>query len=220
MRGTSSAGGEGNNTETLQLTAARTTNNQLLHSNCRQQLASPRVRKPRNGKYDIQNKYRDGGIYVLHKLPAYGVSKQWCSSVPLKHGVNIKHLLSITGLLGVDLTTTFINTRVEVTGEWRRLHNEELNDRYSLPNIMRVVKSRMRWAGHVARMGEERGVHRVLVGKPEGKSPLGRPRCRWEDNIKMDVQEVGGGRGYWKELAQDRDVWRARVSMVKNLRVL
>jgi hypothetical protein len=75
-----------------------------------------------------------------------------------------------------------------VTGEWRKLHNEELNDLYSLTNIVRVVKSRrMRWAGHVARMGEDRGVHRVLVGKPEGKSSLGRPRRRWEDNIKMDL---------------------------------
>ena len=74
--------------------------------------------------------------------------------------------------------------------------NEELSDPYSLPNIVWVVKSRrMRWAGHVARMGEERGVHRVLVGKPEGKRPLGRPRRRWEDNIKMDLQEVGGGCG-------------------------
>ena len=78
----------------------------------------------------------------------------------------------------------------------RRLHSEELNDLYSLPNIVWVVKSRrMRWAGHVERMGEDRGVHRVLVGKPEGKRPLGRPRYRWEDNIKMDLQEVGGGRG-------------------------
>jgi len=81
----------------------------------------------------------------------------------------------------------------EVTGEWRKVHNEELSDLYSLPNIVRVVKSRrMRWVGHVARMGQERGVHRVLVGKPEGKRPMGRPRRRWEDNIKMDLQEVGG----------------------------
>jgi hypothetical protein len=110
--------------------------------------------------------------------------------------------------------------RDEVTGERRKLHNEELNDLYSLPNIVRMVKSRrMRWAGHVARMGEERGVHRVLVGKPEGKSPLGRPRRRWEDNIKLDVEEIGGGRGDWMELAQDRDRWRALVSAVKNLRV-
>jgi hypothetical protein len=77
----------------------------------------------------------------------------------------------------------------------------------------------MRWAGHVARIGEERVVHRVLVGKPEGKGPLGRPRRRWEDNIKMDLQEVGRGCGGWMELAQDRDRWRALVSAVKILRV-
>jgi hypothetical protein len=107
-----------------------------------------------------------------------------------------------------------------VTGEWRKLHNEELNDLYSLPNIVRVVKlRRMGWAGHVARMGEERGVHRVLVGKLEGQRPMGRPRRRWEDNIKIDVEEVGGGHGDWMELAQDRDRWRALVSTVKNLRV-
>jgi hypothetical protein len=87
--------------------------------------------------------------------------------------------------------------RDEVTGEWRKLHNEELNDLYPLPNIVRVVKSRhMRWAGQVARMGEDRGVHRVLVKKPEEKTPLGRPRRRWEDNIKVNFQEVGGG-GSW-----------------------
>ena len=85
---------------------------------------------------------------------------------------------------------------------------------------MRVVKSRrMRWAGHVARMGEDRGVHRVLVGKPEGKRPLGRPRRRREDNIKMDLQEVGGGHGDWIELAQDKDRWWALVGMVRDFRV-
>jgi hypothetical protein len=100
------------------------------------------------------------------------------------------------------------------------LHNEELNDLYSLPNIVWVVKLiRMRWAGHVARMGEDRGVHRMLVGKPEGKRPLGRPRRRWEDNIKMDLQEVGGGRGDWMELAQVRDRWLALVGTVRNFRV-
>jgi hypothetical protein len=93
----------------------------------------------------------------------------------------------------------------EVTGEWRRLHNEELNDLYSSPNTVWVIKSRrMRWAGHVARMGEERGAYRVLVGKPEGKRLLRRPRRRWVD-IWMDLQEVGCGYVDWIWLAQDRD---------------
>jgi len=91
------------------------------------------------------------------------------------------------------LRRVFGSKRDEVIGEWRKLHNEELRDLYFLPNIVRVVKSRrMRWAGHVARMGKGRGVHRVLVGKPEGKRPLGRPRRRWENNIKMDLRKVGG----------------------------
>jgi hypothetical protein len=77
----------------------------------------------------------------------------------------------------------------------------------------------MRWAGHVARIGESRGIYRVLVGKPEGKRPLGRPRHRWEENIKMDLQEVGCGRVDWIKLAQDRDRWRALVNAVMNLRV-
>jgi hypothetical protein len=117
------------------------------------------------------------------------------------------------------LMRVFGPKRDEVTGEWRKLHNEELND-LSLPNIVRVVKSRrMRWAGQVARMGEDRGVHRVLVGKPERKRSLGRIRRRWEDNIKMDLQEVEGDRGDWMELAQDGDRWRALVGTVRDFRV-
>ena len=119
------------------------------------------------------------------------------------------------------LRRVFGPKRDEVIGERRKLHNEELRDLYSLPNIVRVVKSRrMRWEGHVARMGEGRGVHRVLVGrKTEGKRPMGRPRRRWEDNSKMDLQEVGGGCGDWMELAQDRDRWRELVNTVMNFRV-
>ena len=109
---------------------------------------------------------------------------------------------------------------MEVTGEWRKLHNEELNYLYSSPNIVWVIKSRrIRWARHVARKGEKRGVYTVLVGKPEGKRPLERARRRWEDNIKMDFREVGCGVMDWIELVQDRDRWRAPVNVVMNLRV-
>jgi len=118
------------------------------------------------------------------------------------------------------LRRTFGSRRDEVTGEWRKLHNEELNDLYCSPNIVQVIKSRrMRWAEHVARMGDTRGVYKVLVGKPEGKRALGRPRRRWDDNIKMDLLEMGCGGVERIEVAHDRDRWRALVNAVMNFPV-
>jgi hypothetical protein len=98
--------------------------------------------------------------------------------------------------------------RDEVTGEWRKLHNEEVRDLYSSSSIIRIIKAtRMRWAGHVARMGENRNAYTLMVGKPDGRRPLGKPRHRWLDNIKMDLVEVGWGDVDWIGLAQDRYRW-------------
>ncbi|PSN53750.1 hypothetical protein C0J52_02215 [Blattella germanica] len=110
--------------------------------------------------------------------------------------------------------------RDEETGEWRRLHNTELKDLYGKPDIVRKIKShRLRWAGHVARMGDERGVRRILEGKTEGQRPVGRLRMKWENNINHDLREVDYTWDDWKTLAQNRDVWRAYVRTAMNLRV-
>jgi hypothetical protein len=118
------------------------------------------------------------------------------------------------------LRTIFGPKRDGMTGGWRKLRNEELYNLYSSPSIIRIIKSRrMRWSEHVARMVEKRNVYRLLVGKPEGKRPLGRPRCTWTDNIKMDTLEIGLNVLDWIGLAQYRYRWRALVNAVMNLRV-
>jgi hypothetical protein len=110
--------------------------------------------------------------------------------------------------------------KIKEDGSWRKLHNDELHSLYSSLNIVRVIKSRrMGWTGHVAGMGEGRGVYRVLVWRPEGKRSLGRSRRRWEDNIKIDLREIGIDGANWIRLAQDMVQWRACVNMVMNLRV-
>ena len=105
-------------------------------------------------------------------------------------------------------------------GEWRRLYNDEFHSLYRSPNIVRVIKSRrLRWSGHVTRMEEGRSAFKILTGKPTGKRPLGRPRLRWEDSIRMDLEEIGINARNWVDSAQDRNYWKALVNAALNLRV-
>jgi hypothetical protein len=152
-------------------------------------------------------------IYKAIILPVvlYGC-ETWSLTVREEHTLRVFETWVLRRLFGPK--------RDGVTGMWRKLYNEELHNLYSSPSIIRIIKlRRMRCVGHVARMGEKRNVYRLLVGKPEGKRPLGRPRRRWMENIKMDLLEIGVSVVDWICLAQNRYRWRALVTSVMNLRV-
>jgi hypothetical protein len=148
---------------------------------------------------------------IILPVVLYGC-ETWSLTLREEHRLGLFHNRVLRRIFGPK--------RDEVTGEWRKLHNEELRDLYSSPSIIRITMARrMIWTGHVARMGERRNAYRLLVGKPEGRRPLGRPRHRWLDNIRMDHVEVGWGDVDWIGLAEDRGRWRALVNSVLNLQV-
>jgi hypothetical protein len=148
---------------------------------------------------------------IIFPVVLYGC-ETWSLTVREEHKLRVFENRVLRRIFGPE--------RDGVTGRWTKLHNEELHNLYSLPSIIRSTKSRrMRWAGRVARMGEKRNVYRLLVGKPEGKRPLGRQRCSWIDNIKMGLLEIGLSVVDWISLAHDRYRWRVLTNAVMNLRV-
>jgi hypothetical protein len=154
------------------------------------------------------------------------IMSYWCyllliHAATLKYSIISPEIYMMYSMTQSASIAHFLNEfLIYLTGGWRKLHNEELHNLYSSPSIIRIIKSRrMRWVGDVTRIGEKRNVYRLLVGKPEGKRPLGRPRDRWMDNIKMDLLEIGLNVVDWIGLAQDRYRWRALVNSVMNLRV-
>jgi hypothetical protein len=197
-------------------------NNTLTDQNCKQEEIKSRLNSGNACYHSAQSLLSSCllsrnikvKIYKTIILPdvLYGC-ETWSLTLRVQHRVRVSENRVLRRIFGPQ--------RDEVTGEWRKLHSEELHILYSSPNIIRQIKSRrMRRVGHVACMGEKRNVYRVLMGKPEGKRPLERPRHIWEDGIRMDLREIGWGSVDWIQMAQDRDRWRAVVNTVMNLRVL
>ncbi|KAJ4444356.1 hypothetical protein ANN_06148 [Periplaneta americana] len=190
-----------------------------------QQIMKYVIRKVQDNREDLE-------LNGLHQLLAYADGVNMLGENPQTIRENTGILLEASKEIGLEvnpektklrlfenkvLRKIFGAKRDEVAGEWRKLHNTELHELYSSHDIIRNIKSR-RMTGHVARTGESKNAYRVLVGRPEGKRPLGRPRHRWEDNIKMDLREVGYDDRDWINLAQDRDQVRAYVRAAMNLR--